>query len=435
MTIRRQPSDFVVRERPGPALGEALKAGTARRGPHALYVLEKTSLSTPEAISRAARALNVRMAEVAYAGLKDKHAVTVQHVTIPSSALRKGEAVASVDGQGFSLRHAGWLGGPIGAPEIEGNAFEIVVRDLSAQASGEMDRRARLLPGPGGALVVVNYFGAQRFGSARHGEGFIAAHLVKGEFEEALRLAIGTPSRKDTGVTRTLTRQLASRWGAWAALAESLPRCPQRRAVEYLGALKAPPTPADFREAFARLPYFEQQMSVEALQSYLWNATARRLVERLVAEAPPRPVGAHPGTPGPDAATQAPPLRLKPASALRTEDDYGPMLFPPADLVDEHWREVELPLLAPKTVLHEPWGPAAASVLEEVGLKLEDLKIPGMRRPFFGEAMRPLFVPAGGFAMDPAAPDDLTPGRTKRTLRFTLPRGAYATVVLRALGQ
>ena len=52
MTIRRQPDDFVVRER----LTERMLAsvlsssiGSARSVPFALYELDKTALSTPEA--------------------------------------------------------------------------------------------------------------------------------------------------------------------------------------------------------------------------------------------------------------------------------------------------------------------------------------------------------------------------------------------------
>ena len=63
--------------------------------------------------------------------------------------------------------------------------------------------------------------------------------------------------------------------------------------------------------------------------------------------------------------------------------------------------------------------------------------IPGLRRPFFGEAPRSLFVRVEGFAQEKPVPDsfDRTGKRFARTLRFSLPRGAYATVVLRALGQ
>jgi tRNA pseudouridine13 synthase len=100
---------------------------------------------------------------------------------------------------------------------------------------------------------------------------------------------------------------------------------------------------------------------------------------------------------------------------------------------------LDLPLLAPKTVLAEPWDGAAAAALQEEGITLEQLKIPGLRRPFFGEAPRRLFVTAGGFSLTPAEADPLSSTATRprlcRTASFELPKGCYATVLLRALGQ
>jgi tRNA pseudouridine13 synthase len=37
------------------------------------------------------------------------------------------------------------------------------------------------------------------------------------------------------------------------------------------------------------------------------------------------------------------------------------------------------------------------------------------------------------FSQSPPEPDDLYPGRQKTTLRFFLPRGAYATLVIKRL--
>ena len=273
-------------------------------------------------------------------------------------------------------------------------------------------------------LVILNYFGAQRFGSARHGAGFLAPLLMRGEFEGALKLSIGTPARKDTGKTREFSRMCATHWGQWKKLAAELPRCPERRAIETLAA------GGSFAKAFEQLPSFTQQMSVEAYQSHIWNSAARRIAERMAAEFTQR--WQREG--GDEAAKKT---AFRPVAPLRADDEFGVMLFPTARMVDPTWRAVVMPVLGPKTELAAPWGSAAAEALKEEGIKQEDLRIPGMRRPFFGEADRPLFVTAEGFEMTDPEKDDLTPGgkKVKRTVRFSLGRGAYATVVLRALGQ
>ncbi|MCA9288423.1 MAG: tRNA pseudouridine(13) synthase TruD, partial [Phycisphaerales bacterium] len=99
------------------------------------------------------------------------------------------------------------------------------------------------------------------------------------------------------------------------------------------------------------------------------------------------------------------------------------------------WPALNLPLLSRKTTLDPRWAWAVERVLAEEQLEQSRLTIPGLHRPYFGEAPRPLLVLAAGFAMSGAEPDDVRPGRWVRRVSFRLPRGAYATVVLRALGQ
>lgn len=426
MTIRRTPADFVVEELPAPGFVEALRPAPAPETPHAVFRLHKSQLTTPHAGNLLAAELGVRHNAVSYAGLKDKHAETTQLVSVAVSTLADAALLrAEARGPKWSAARIGWTAAPIDAAAISGNRFRIVVRGMSEPAAAEMDRRVQLLAapaGPGGAgsggLLVVNYFGAQRFGSARHGEGWIARSLIDGKFEHALKLAIATPSRKDTGVTRTFTRMLAGGWGregGWARLARELPRCPEKKAIERLAFMASrrdqPIDERGFREAFVALPYFLQQLYVEAYQSHLWNELARRMAARIAAG----------------------------GTLLKTDDEFGQMLFPPAaSATAPEMLNLSLPLPAPETQPAEPWGPDLLSILEREGLTLDRLKIPGLRRPFFGEAMRPLFITAAAFSLSDPEPDDLAGPRSKsmkREVRFDLPRGAYATVVLRALGQ
>ncbi|MGD9690576.1 MAG: tRNA pseudouridine(13) synthase TruD [Phycisphaerales bacterium] len=442
MAIRKSPSDFLVEEvladavaagaregaasasEPGPARANGAAAFKPERAPgwgHAVFRLSKTSLTTPEAIERLGKALRFKPAKVDYAGLKDKHAVTVQFVSAPGIDPRRiPSGQRGLGGPGWAATFVGWSSRPMTAEMIRGNRFRIVVRDLAREASDEMERRAGLLEAPsdgtgGRRLWVINYFGAQRFGSARHGKGFVAEALVKGEFEAGLRLAIGTPARKDSGRTRDFTRILASRWGDWEGLAATLPKCPERGAIEVLAERtrrSGAPGPADFRDAFSALPFFLQAMYLEALQSKLWNATARRLVNDVNAGS-------------------------KVARSLVSEDQYGTMAFAPAASLGKEWLALQVPLLAPKTKPAPPWWPAAEAALAESSLTLSSLQIPGLARPYFGEALRPMVAEASEFVLSAAEADEGLPGskRVKRTVSFQLPRGAYATVVLRALGQ
>lgn len=402
MTIRRTPRDFRVEEVLDPAAGRIMARRPGGRT-FLAYRLEKESITTPEACAFLARALSVKAGGVAWCGLKDRHAVTSQVVTAPAET-GDAEPPAEISGERWRAVFMGFAPEPACAAWIGANRFTIIVRGLSGGAAGEMERRASLLR-DGDGLLIVNYFGDQRFGSARHGEGFAARALIRGDFERALRLLVGTPARKDSGARRTLTRLCAAHWGDWAAIMAHAPRCPERRAVETLAA------GGGFREAFAALPNLVQVMAVEAYQSHLWNATVRRLVERGVVS----------------------------EKMLHADDGFGVMLFPAAAGVPPAWRSLGVPLLGPESRLEGEWGTAAGEVLKEEGIAVESLRVPGLRRPEFGEAWRPLLVRAAGFEIGPIEKDDLarvrSPRGLKRCVRFELARGAYATVVLRALGQ
>jgi tRNA pseudouridine13 synthase len=398
MTIRRVPSDFAVRERLTAAFAGRMGEAAAGR-PFAVYRLTKTSMNTVEAAQGLAKALGVKGGAVAYGGLKDKHAVTVQHV---SARVEPERAVGSAEGRGWSSALVGWSSEAVSTAAVEGNGFVIVVRDLSPAAAAEMERRARLLtPRGGDGPLVVNYFGDQRFGSARHGEGFAAARLIRGDFEGALRLLIGTPARKDSGKKRAFSRELAAGGGKWGEVLERLPRCQERGAVEELA------RGAGFREAFSALPYQLQNLSVEAYQAHLWNAAVRRAVQHEA--------------------------RRSGGEVLVAEDAFGEMVFPVGEAAAA-MRGMEMPLLAATTELKEPMAGAMREVLREEGIEQKDLKIPGLRRPAFDEHPRRVMVEAGEFELGRTERDEMGT-RLKREVRFFLPPGVFATVVLRAMGQ
>ena len=61
---------------------------------------------------------------------------------------------------------------------------------------------------------IPNYFDEQRFGSARHGAGFMGKEMFLGHREKALRLYF-TPSKHDDQKTRKLKKCVMENWGHW----------------------------------------------------------------------------------------------------------------------------------------------------------------------------------------------------------------------------
>ncbi|MFN5944374.1 MAG: tRNA pseudouridine(13) synthase TruD [Phycisphaerae bacterium] len=405
MTIRKQPDDFRVRETLSDDFLPHIATAHDASHSHALLHLTKTSLTTPDACSMLARALGVKAGLVAYAGLKDKHAHTTQHVTVPVDGTGMlAKLRAPLSDRNWSAELVGFVPHSIEAADIAHNTFTIVVRDLTRVASDEMARRADALYNDDG-LLLINYFGDQRFAGVR-GE-FAAVHLMKGDFAAAMRLLIAVPHRKDMGKKREFTRLAAAHWGDWKKLAREAPNVPEKLAIETLADGKPP------RDAFAQLPNLTQQMCVDAFQSFIWNGAARECVQSAA-----------------DA-----------ASVIHAEDPFGDMLFPIASAWADaplcNWPRTAVPMPGPDSTGPVAWMESLAAQLATQKLALPDLHIPGLRRPAFGSAPRPLAVRATTFSMTRAEPDELDSSgkRGKRTLAFSLPRGAYATVLLRALGQ
>src|SRR5207253_9704274 len=111
---------------------------------------------------------------------------------------------------GLRVEYLGRTTAPFSSQDVRGNRFRIIVRDLSeeqirlAQQALEEVRRDAL----------PNYLDEQRFGSASGGE-FVARHLVLGQFEEALRLALTAPYEFDDAANKKEKAFLRAHWGDW----------------------------------------------------------------------------------------------------------------------------------------------------------------------------------------------------------------------------
>src|SRR5207248_6075614 len=103
----------------------------------------------------------------------------------------------------------------------------------------------------------------------------------------------------------------------------------------------------------------------------------------------------------------------------------------------EQFRRLEgltLPLASARLKLEpdDPRGVWVRAALADEGLELEQVKLKGFRDLFFSKGERPaLCLP--GVLTATSEPDETRPGRLKLLLSFELPRGSYATLVVKRL--
>ena len=152
-TIRRSPEDFVVDEIPAYAPGG--------QGEHVYVTFRKIGLTTPEAVKRIARALQADPRDAGHAGMKDRHAVTTQTVSIQVPiATDAARLLASASIDDIEILAVARHGNKLKPGHLEGNRFRIVLRDVDEAAITPMISALEAI----GRAGVPNAFGPQRFG-------------------------------------------------------------------------------------------------------------------------------------------------------------------------------------------------------------------------------------------------------------------------------
>jgi tRNA pseudouridine13 synthase len=149
--IGPSPEDFVVDEVPLYA-----PCGT---GEHLYVRIRKRSRTTRDLVRAVANAADVSASEVGSAGMKDKHAVTTQWVSLPAKRAREPEAWSLPDGLELleTSRHTNKLR----TGHLSGNRFRIRLLGVDRDAEGMSRDILQRIAEHG----LPNFFGAQRFGA------------------------------------------------------------------------------------------------------------------------------------------------------------------------------------------------------------------------------------------------------------------------------
>lgn len=158
------PEDFEVEEVPA-----YLPSGA---GEHLYLWVEKRGRETREVARALARGLGVPEGEVGWAGLKDRHAVTRQWLSVPARAAEP--RLADLALEGVRVLEARRHGNKLKAGHLKGNRFRLRLRSVRDRDAARAVWAVLCERG------VPNYFGQQRFG--RGGDNAdLGLLLLKGE--------------------------------------------------------------------------------------------------------------------------------------------------------------------------------------------------------------------------------------------------------------
>ncbi len=177
-TIKETPEDFLVTEIP-----LYLPCG---EGEHTYIEIEKRGLTTLDAIRRIARSLGIPDRDMGYAGMKDARGITRQTLSIPRF---DPEQLRSLSLPGIRVLSADRHRNKLKLGHLAGNRFSIRVRGVENTAREAAETILAVLSKRG----VPNYFGSQRYGGLGNSH-LIGRAILQRDFRAAIDAIMGDPA-------------------------------------------------------------------------------------------------------------------------------------------------------------------------------------------------------------------------------------------------
>ncbi len=388
MKIKQIPEDFVVEEIP--------TVKVKKTGPYSIFELKKKDMDLINAKKAIAKKLKISYKEIAHAGIKDKIALTTQLISIKTN--RKDQI--NYQTPTLSLKKIGCLTNPLKSGDLKGNKFTITLRDLTKKDIKKLKSNLERIKSTG----IPNFFDSQRFGEDLRREGFIAKRLMNDDYETALKLHLTSTNNKNPEKNKA-HRFIFKNWNKWMkCLSHIQPygRLHEEKKIIYYLAKN----PTHYLQSFRRINKLKQEILVSAYQSYIWNKCLSMILKEKVGEL----------------------IQVDYAAGkLHFYRDLDRSTF-------EEIRNMKLPMISPTTKIEDEYIRSVVDkILSKEGLKQEELKVKQMGNLFFKTRIRNMIILPNGLKVHPEEYDDLNEGMNKLTIEFSLEKGSYATILLKAL--
>jgi len=255
---------------------QALGASLEQSQRYLLCVLAKQNWDAFVAIKNVAIQLGIDQNSIQIAGIKDAKAVTAQYATIENLRI---DDVHRVNVAGVQLRPVGYLRYPLSVFYLLGNSFKIKITNIAHDQDVVITQISQSIQEITELGGIPNYYGHQRFGTARPITHYVGKAIIEGNFEKAALLFLAKPSPNEHPESRKARTELQQTHDFKAAL----DYYPKQLRYERLMLKHLNEHPNEYHNAFNVLPLKLQALFVQAYQSYLFN---RFLSERIKAGLP-----------------------------------------------------------------------------------------------------------------------------------------------------
>jgi len=385
MKLKQLPHDFIVEELPSISISKEEKT-------HSIFIMEKISITTLDAIRILSKKINIPLFEIGYAGLKDKHVVTRQYISVPTQYSIKFQNTDKL-----KLYFAGYHDKKIHIGNLKGNRFSIIVRNITGNQLKDLPKRAKTIKQYG----VLNYFDSQRFGSVIENE-FIAKYILKKNYEKAVKVYLTKYQSSEPRWVKNDKRRICEHWDNLQTI--SIHTWEFKKVIdEYLKT-------KSWLAAYKKIPAILREIFIKAYQSFIWNECIKEVVR----------------------------VRINKKKIFTITYNIGSLLFY-TDLTEEERKLIPSVF---KTVSHDGiYSEFEKQIIDKIllkqGVMLADFTIESLTGNFFKTHDRKTLVKPNDFSVSEPMKDTINSSydmpRYAIETSFSLSKGSYATIITKQL--
>ncbi len=383
--IKHMPEDFVVEEKSSLPL--------TKDGEFSVFRLTKKNWNTEDALSFISRHFKLPSNSLQYGGRKDRKAITSQWITVQS----KKQLPKSWKEKDLRLEFEGKMDRPMGPDLILSNRFTITLRNLSSEETEWLNNKR--IPGVF-EKGYVNYFDDQRFSGVDPMRGFLGEKIVQKHYNGALKIYICHADHDASAEERKRKQFFWDNWKNWSLCLSEAKTAFEKKIFHGLSSRGNA-----FLTLLQEIPGKELSFHYSVYQAFLWNEAMRRYCRKE--------------------------KKLESAPGL-----FGEYLFPLdlSSLKKETFLSLILPLMDShkKSFPDDEMEKILEFILKEREISPAAFNCRGLRQAFFKASERKIWVLPEAYNQK-IFPDDRFPERFKTDLCFELPRGSYATMLIKKI--
>ncbi|MDW7732974.1 MAG: tRNA pseudouridine(13) synthase TruD [Methanolobus sp.] len=402
--LRQEVDDFIVKE--------ISNREEEDSGKQLILELTKSNWDMHHLVRDMSRKLGISQKRISFAGTKDKRAKTTQKISIYDIDEKDIENFYLKD---VELKVLGRSKRSLELGDLFGNEFMITIRNIEhgpEELNSLLTAITEEIRTYGG---VPNFFGIQRFGAIRPVTHLVGEHILKGDFETAAMIYIAKSFPDEPDDVKGVRDMI------WETrdFAQGLKTYPLRLRYERAMMHYLVENPGDFKGSLSVLASNISKMFVHAYQSYMFNRIVCQRIEKGLPlnAAIPGDIVCFKNKEGLPDVTKTQQV---------TEENVDGM----NNLVRRKRAFVTAPLIGYDTEMASgETGMIESEVFAETGLPVESFKVLEMPEMASRGLRREILIHCEpSFKVHE---DELNPGKSKVILDFTLPKGCYATTVLR----